>query len=366
MLIGVPKEIKNKEFRVGLSPIHVTEFVKNNHSVIVETNLGEGIGKTDEDYIKAGAKVVNSAKEVYEQADMIIKVKEPLEEEIKLIRENQIIFTYLHLASSSSLTEGLQKSKCIAIAYETITGDHERLPLLSPMSEVAGRLSIQVGNNYLFSNNGGSGILLSGVPGTKRANVVIIGAGVVGENALSMAVGLGANVTVLDTSMSKLRALDLVYGNRITTLYSNHHNIFSSLKKADLTVSSVLIPGAKAPKLITKDMLQHMKPKSVIVDVAIDQGGSTETSKVTTHKDPVYVVDNIIHYCVANMPGIVPKTSSTILNNVVTPYALQIANKGVEKALSDNPHLKNGLNIYKGDIVNEAVAKSLNKEFIKR
>ncbi|MGV3278385.1 alanine dehydrogenase [Rickettsiales bacterium LUAb2] len=365
MLIGVPKEIKNNELRVGLNPNAVSEFVKNGHKVLIETNLGDGIQATDADYIKAGAEIVKTAAEVYSSSEMIIKVKEPQDNEIKLLKKDQILFTYLHLAASSQLTEGIQNSGCTAIAYETVTDRYGRLPLLTPMSEVAGRLSVQMGANYLLANNQGKGLLIGGVPGVAPATVVLIGAGIVGENALSMAVGLGARVIILDTSLEKLRQLDLIYGNRITTLYSNSSNIEDCLKKADIVISSVLIPGEKAPKIITKEMLKLMQAKSVIVDVAIDQGGSLETSKATTHKDPIYIVDNIIHYCVANIPGVVAKTSSYALNNVVTPFALQLANKGVAKALSENEHLLNGLNIYNGKITNQAVAHSLNKEYTK-
>jgi alanine dehydrogenase len=362
MLIGIPKEIKNHEYRVGATPASVAEFIKHGHRVIVEKNLGVGIGIADEAYAKAGATVLSTAKEIFEQAEMIIKVKEPQPNECAMLKEGQILFTYLHLASDIEQTQALQKSKCVAIAYETVTSPRG-LPLLTPMSEVAGRLAIQVGSYFLLKPNGGSGVLVGGVPGVLPAKVIIIGAGVVGSNSLAMAVGLGADVSILDTNLNRLRELDSIYGNRIKTLYSNESNIMDCISHADLVVSSVLIPGAAAPKVIKKPMLKLMKKGSVIVDVAIDQGGSLETSKVTTHQDPVYEVDGVLHYCVANMPGSVARTSSYALINAVLPYALQIADKGYKKAFADNKDLLNGLNVYKGDITYKAVADDQGKPY---
>ena len=363
MIIGVPKEIKNHEYRVGLTPTSVREFVKNGHQVWVEKNAGMGIGLNDAAYEEAGAIICNTPAEIFAKVDMIVKVKEPQAQECAMLREGQIIFTFLHLASDEVQTELLQKSKAVAIAYETVTDERKNLPLLAPMSEVAGRLAVQVGAYFLLKPNGGSGVLLGGVPGVLAANVMIIGAGVVGSHALAMAVGLGANVTILDTHLNRLKELDALYGNRIKTLYSNHDNITKMIQNSDLVVSSVLIPGASAPKLITRSMLASMRKGSVIVDVAIDQGGSLETSRVTTHQDPVYEVDGILHYCVANMPGSVANTSSYALNNAVLPYALQIANKGYKKALAENPHLMKGLNVYRGDITYKAVADAQNKPY---
>ena len=363
MLIGIPKEIKNHEYRVGATPSSVAEFVKHGHSVIVEHNLGAGIGIADEEYVKAGAKIIATAKEIFDKADMIIKVKEPQEQECKMLREGQILFTYLHLASDTKQTELLQQSKAICIAYETVTSATGGLPLLTPMSEVAGRLSISVGSYYLLKPYGGSGTLIGGVPGVLPSKVMIIGAGVVGSNAMAMAIGMGADVTILDKNLNRLKEIDTIYGNKVKTLYSSENNVRTLIKDADIVVSSVLIPGASAPKVVTKDMLSTMKKGSVIVDVAIDQGGSLETSKATTHQEPVYEVDGIVHYCVANMPGAVAKTSSFALNNAVLPYALEIANKGYKKALADNKYLLNGLNIYRGDVTYKAVADAQNKPF---
>ena len=363
MIIGVPKEIKNHEYRAAATPASVTEFVKHGHTVLIETGLGKGIGISDDAYQQAGAQIITTAQTIFAKADMILKVKEPQAEECKMLREGQIIFTYLHLASDKAQTDGLLQSGCVAIAYETVTSAKGGLPLLAPMSEVAGRLSIQVGSYFLLKQNGGSGVLLGGVPGVLSGKVMIIGAGVVGTHALSMAIGLEADVTILDTNLDRLKEINALYGNRVKTLYSSHENIAKTIQQVDLVVSSVLIPGASAPKLVTRAMLSTMRKGSVIVDVAIDQGGSLETSKVTTHQNPVYEIDGVIHYCVANMPGSVAATSSYALNNAVLPYALQIANKGYDKALKESIHLRNGLNIYKGKIAYKAVADSQGRKY---
>ncbi len=363
MIVGCPKEIKNKEFRVGLMPSSVKELVANGHKVVVEKNLGLGIFISDEEYIKAGATVLESSKEVFEQADMIVKVKEPQPCEYEMFKENQVIFTYLHLAAEPEQIKLAAKSKIVGIAYETVADAKGRLPLLYPMSVVAGRLSIHFASQCLLSAEGGKGVLLSGIPGTNRANVVILGAGTVGKNALSQAVGLGANVTILDINMAQLEYLDDVYGNKITTLYSNKENIENAIKQADVVVGSVLIPGDKAPKLVTKDMLKLMKKHSVIVDVAIDQGGCFETAKPTTHENPTYVVDDIIHYCVANMPGATSYTSSQALNNATLKYVLALANKGYKKALQDDKGLLEGLNMHSGYCTYKAIADAMGHEY---
>ncbi|MDY0023765.1 MAG: alanine dehydrogenase [Candidatus Izemoplasmatales bacterium] len=348
MNIGCVKEIKKLEFRVGLTPGSVNEYVKHGHKVYIESNAGLNSGFPDEEYVRVGAEILPSAKEVWEKSDMIVKVKEPLQEEYQYFRENLVLYTYLHLAADQALTEALLAKKVKAVAYETIILEDGSLPCLKPMSSVAGRLGVIEGAKHLEKTMGGSGVLISGVPGTRRANVAIIGAGVVGESALKMAVGLGANVTVLDINIDKLTYLDDIYGNRITTLYSNSHNIEAVMTNADLVVSGVLLPGAKAPKIIKRDYYKNMKPGSVIVDIAIDQGGSTEVSKATYHDKPTFVVDGIVHYCVANMPGAVPQTSTIALNNSTLKYGLLIADKGLEEAIKISKPLKMGVNTYNG------------------
>ena len=348
MNIGCVKEIKKLEFRVGLTPGSVNEYVKHGHKVYIESNAGLNSGFPDEEYVRVGAEILPSAKEVWEKSDMIVKVKEPLQEEYQYFREDLVLYTYLHLAADQALTEALLAKKVKAVAYETIILEDGSLPCLKPMSSVAGRLGVIEGAKHLEKTMGGSGVLISGVPGTRRANVAIIGAGVVGESALKMAVGLGANVTVLDINIDKLTYLDDIYGNRITTLYSNSHNIEEVMTNADLVVSGVLLPGAKAPKIIKRDYYKNMKPGSVIVDIAIDQGGSTEVSKATYHDKPTFVVDGIVHYCVANMPGAVPQTSTIALNNSTLKYGLLIADKGLEEAIKISKPLKMGVNTYNG------------------
>ncbi|MCH2157997.1 MAG: alanine dehydrogenase [Oleiphilaceae bacterium] len=363
MLIGVPKEIKNHEYRVGLTPAGVKELIANNHSVIVQKSAGAGIGLEDEQYIAAGAQIVATAEDVFAQAEMIIKVKEPQPQECALLREDQLLFTYLHLAPDPKQTELLLKSGVTAVAYETITDDKGGLPLLAPMSEVAGRMSIQAGAHTLEKAQGGNGMLLGGVPGVEPASVVVIGGGVVGLNAARMASGLGANVTILDRSIERLKQIDDIYGSQMNTVYSTADAIEKHIKNADLVVGAVLIPGAAAPKLITRDMLKDMKKGAVLVDVAIDQGGCFETSKATTHENPTYEVDGIVHYCVANMPGGVARTSTFALTNATLPYAISLANKGVY-ALTENAHLLEGLNVHKGMVTNEPVAEALGYAYV--
>jgi alanine dehydrogenase len=364
MLVGVPKEIKNKEFRVGMTPTSVREVVEAGHKVMVETGCGVGIGMDDTSYRKAGAKVVKTAAEIFAKADMIVKVKEPQASERKMLREGQILFTYLHLAPDPAQTRDLVKSKATCIAYETVTSPTGGLPLLAPMSEVAGRLSIQAGAYYLEKAHGGHGLLLGGVPGVDPAKVVIIGGGMVGRHAAHIALGMGADVWVIDRNVDVLRSLWAQFDRPLNTVYSTKDAIERHCAEADLVVSGVLIPGAAAPKLITRDILKTMKAGSVIVDVAIDQGGSAETSKATTHDDPVYVVDDVIHYCVANMPGGVPKTSTYALNNATLPFILQIANRGWRKALTENKHLMAGLNVHAGHVTYKAVADDLGYTFM--
>ncbi len=359
MLIGVPKEIKKGEFRVGMSPNSVHELTMHGHRVMIERGAGEGIECHDDFYRSSGAEIVDNPKEIYARADMIVKVKEPQPHECEWLREDQILFTYLHLAADRIQANGLIKSKCIAIAYETVTDAQGGLPLLTPMSEVAGRLSIQAGAHALERVRGGRGILLGGVPGVEPGNVVVIGGGVVGTNAARMAMGLEARVTVLDKSLRRLQELDLQFSSKITTVFATHAAIAHHVKHADLVIGAVLVPGRSAPKLVTREMLQHMHPGSVVVDVAIDQGGCFETSKPTTHDNPTYVVDGVVHYCVANMPGAVPRTSTFALNNATLPFILALANQGAKEALATNPHLLNGLNVYKGHITYPAVAESL-------
>ncbi|RJG25767.1 alanine dehydrogenase [Massilia cavernae] len=363
MIVGVPKEIKNNEFRVGLTPPSVRELTQRGHEVLVQKNAGGEIGLTDEQYVAAGASMVDTAQEVFARADMIVKVKEPQPEECAMLRDGQILYTYLHLAPDPDQTAALVKSGAICIAYETITGPGGGLPLLAPMSEVAGRMSIQAGASHLEKSKGGMGLLLGGVPGVAPGHVVIIGAGVVGTNAMQMAVGTGARVTVLDKNVDRLRQLDLVYGNRISTVFSNAHSIEEAVLTADLVIGGVLVPGAAAPKLVTRDMISRMKKGAVVVDVAIDQGGCFETSHPTTHADPTYVVDGVIHYCVANMPGAVARTSTFALNNATIGHAVALATKGWKKALADDPHLKNGLNVAQGKVTYAAVAQDLGYDY---
>lgn len=364
MFIGVPKEIKNNENRVALTPAGVVSFLNAGHTVLVESGAGIGSGFTNEDYAKAGATIIDSAEQVWTKADMIMKVKEPLTSEYKYFRQGLILFTYLHLAAEPPLAQALKDSGVIAIAYETVTVNRT-LPLLTPMSEVAGRMAAQIGAQFLQKNNGGLGILLAGVPGVNRGKVTIIGGGIVGTNAAKMAIGLGADVTIIDLSADRLRQLDDIFGNQIKTLMSNPFNIAEAVAEADLLIGAVLIPGAKAPKLVTEEMVKSMKPGSVIVDVAIDQGGIVETiDHVTTHDNPTFEKHGVIHYSVANMPGAVPRTSTIALTNVTVPYALQIANKGVYKAIAENDALKQGLNVANGEITFEAVAKDLGYEYV--
>ena len=358
MKVGVPKEIKPQEYRVGLTPGAVREYLAAGHEVVVETNAGAGIGADDAAYLKAGAQIAPGAAQVFADAEMIVKVKEPQPQEWQRLSEGQILFTYLHLAPDPRQTEGLMKSGCTAVAYETVTDARGSLPLLAPMSEVAGRLSIEAAGMALKSSNGGRGLLLGGVPGVQPAKVVVIGGGVVGTHAARMAAGLGAEVTILDRSLPRLRELDDLFMSRIKTRFSSIESIEEEVFSADVVIGAVLVPGASAPKLVTRDMLKEMKRGAVVVDVAIDQGGCFETSHATTHADPTYVVDGIIHYCVANMPGSVPLTSSHALNNATLPFGLALADKGL-RALLDDPHLRAGLNVHRGEITHPAVAKSL-------
>ncbi|WP_199102496.1 alanine dehydrogenase [Aquitalea sp. ASV11] len=364
MLIGVPKEIKNHEYRVGLTPAGVRELVAHGHKVLVQTQAGLAIGFTDEQYIQSGASIASSAEDVFARAEMVVKVKEPQPVECRLLRPGQILFTYLHLAPDPEQTKLLTESGAVAIAYETVTDERGGLPLLAPMSEVAGRMAIQAGAHALEKAQGGRGVLLGGVPGVAPARVVVIGGGVVGLNAARMAAGLGADVTILDKSLPRLKEIDMVFGGRIKTLVSNTANIDESIREADMVVGAVLIPGAAAPKLVTRAMLGNMKPGAVLVDVAIDQGGCFETSRATTHQDPIYVVDGIVHYCVANMPGGVARTSTQALNNATLPFTLELADKGWRQALLDNAHLRNGLNVCHGKITYKAVADDLGYPYV--
>lgn len=356
MLIGVPKEIKANENRVGLTPVSVREVVNAGHQVIIETNAGQGIGKSDADYVAAGASIVNTAAEIFEKAEMVVKVKEPQKVEYEQLRKDQILFTYLHLSPDEAQTKGLLDSGCVAVAYETVTADNGSLPLLAPMSEVAGRMATQVGAYHLQKAEGGLGALLGGVPGVAAGKVVVIGGGVAGFNATKMAVGMGAEVTVLDRNVDRLRYIDDIYQGRVKTVYSTADAVEQYCVDADLVIGTVLIPGANAPKLVTKAIMEKMKAGSVIVDVAIDQGGCTDASKATTHENPTYVADEVVLYCVANMPGGVPKTSTYALNNATLPFVLAIANKGIKQALLDDKHLLNGLNVSQGKLTYKAVA----------
>lgn len=362
MFIGVPKEIKNHEYRVGLTPSSVRELVAAGHQVQVETNAGTAIGFTDEMYVQAGATIAASADEVFDRAEMIIKVKEPQPSECRKLRKGQILYTYLHLAPDPEQTKLLLESGATCVAYETVTDIHGGLPLLAPMSEVAGRMSIQAGAHHLEKAQGGLGTLLGGVPGVAPAEVLVIGGGVVGTHAARMAAGLGANVTILDRSLPRLRQLDAEFGGRINCVYSTFDAIDSYSRTADLVIGAVLIPGAAAPKLLTREMIGNMKKGAVIVDVAIDQGGCFETSKATTHQEPTYEVDGVIHYCVANMPGGVARTSTMALNNATLPYALKLANKGLQ-ALKDDACLMEGLNVHEGKVTYKAVAEALGYEY---
>ncbi|WP_435276879.1 alanine dehydrogenase [Psychrobium sp. nBUS_13] len=364
MHIGVPKEIKNHEYRVGMVPASVRELVQNGHSVVVETNAGVGIGFSDEDYINVGATISETAKAIFDAADMIVKVKEPQPVECAMLREGQILFTYLHLAPDLPQTQALIDSKAVCIAYETVTDRNGGLPLLAPMSEVAGRMSIQAGAQALEKSNAGRGMLLGGVPGVEPAKVVVIGGGMVGNNAAQMAVGLGAEVTILDRSIDTLRRLNVQFGNTAKVLYSTADTLEKEVLAADLVIGGVLIPGAAAPKLVTKEHIAAMKSGAAIVDVAIDQGGCIETSHATTHQDPTYIVDEVVHYCVANMPGAVPRTSTFALNNATLPYIIELANKGYKAALSSNQDFLNGLNVIDGKITCESVAIAHGMDFV--
>jgi alanine dehydrogenase len=364
MRIGVPKEIKNNEYRVGLTPASVRELVAHGHQVLVQHDAGSAIGLDDAQYQAAGAELVGTAAAVFERADMIVKVKEPQAVECAMLRPGQILYTYLHLAPDPGQTAALLKSGAVCIAYETITGVGGGLPLLAPMSEVAGRMAIQAGATYLEKEHGGRGLLLGGVPGVAPAHVVILGAGVVGTNALQMAVGLGARVTVLDKSVDRLRALDLVFGNRISTVFSTVASVEEAVLEADLVIGGVLVPGAAAPKLVTRSHISRMKKGAVVVDVAIDQGGCFETSHATTHAEPTFVVDGVVHYCVANMPGAVARTSTFALNNATIGHAVALADKGWQAALRGDAHLRNGLNVCQGHVTYEAVARALGLPYV--
>ncbi|MGE0373502.1 MAG: alanine dehydrogenase [Gammaproteobacteria bacterium] len=359
MKIGVPKEIKANEFRVGLTPGSVREIVAHGHDVVVESGAGLGIGAGDDAYAAVGARVAPDARAVFATADLIVKVKEPQAVEIALLRPGQLLFTYLHLAADRGLAEQLAATGASGIAYETVTAADGSLPLLAPMSEVAGRLAVQAGARCLERVMGGAGVLLGGVPGVPPADVVVIGGGVVGSNAVQMAIGLEANVTVLDKSLPRLRALEALYGNRLTTLFATRETTERALARADLVIGAVLVPGAAAPKLITRADLARMKPGAVIVDVAIDQGGCAETSRATTHAEPTFIVDGIVHYCVANMPGAVPRTSAQALNNATLPFVLQLADRGFADALRRDPHFAAGLNVHAGAIVHPTVASAV-------
>lgn len=360
MIIGVPKEIKNNENRVALTPAGVAEFKKHGHEVYVQSTAGDGSGFSDAEYESAGAKMLPTIEETYAIAEMIIKVKEPIEPEYKLIKEGQLLFTYFHFASYEPLTHAMIENKSVCLAYETVEKADRSLPLLVPMSEVAGRMATQEGAKYLEKPLKGRGVLLGGVPGVKPANVLVLGGGIVGTQATKMAAGLGANVTIMDINLNRLRELDDIMPANVTTVYSNEYNIREAIKDADLIVGAVLIPGAKAPHLITRDMLKDMRPGTVLVDVAVDQGGCIETCKPTTHADPTFIIDDVVHYCVANMPGAVPYTSTLALTNATLPYALQLANKGWQKACADNKELLLGLNVIDGKVVYKAVSEAFN------
>lgn len=359
MKIAVPKEIKNNENRVGLVPSGVRQLVQDGHELFVQHNAGIGIGISDEEYVKAGAKIVNTLEDAFAAGEMIIKVKEPQPNEIALLKPHHILYTYLHLAADKPQTEGLMKSGATCIAYETIQLEDGSLPLLVPMSEVAGRMSVQVGATYLQLDKGGRGILLGGVPGVKRAKVTIIGCGIAGTNAAQMAVGLGADVTLIDLSTKRLAELDQLFENKVNTIFSNSQNIEDAVVNSDLVIGAVLVPGAKAPKLVTREMISKMQKGAVVVDIAVDQGGCIETCKPTTHENPTFVVDGVVHYCVANMPGAVARTSTFALTNVTLKYARMIAKEGIDRAIMKDKPLRLGVNIYKGKLVYEQVATDL-------
>lgn len=364
MLVGVPKEIKDNEYRAGMVPSSVHELVHHGHEVLVQEGLGLGIGLSDEEYKQSGAKIVSSADEIFARSELIVKVKEPQLTECKLLREGQVLFTYLHLAPDMEQTQALIESGVTAIAYETVTTPDGALPLLAPMSEVAGRLSVQAGATCLEKDNGGAGILLGGVPGVDSAHVLVIGGGIVGENAAYIAKGMGAHVTILDNSVARLRELDNTFAGRVNCVFSNKASIEKYALEADLVIGAVLVAGAAAPKLLTKEIIKDMKPGSVVVDVAIDQGGCFETSHPTTHSDPTFIVNDVVHYCVANMPGVVPRTSSFGLNNATLPYVLRLADAGWKKALVSDAGFLNGLNVHAGAIYYEAVASAHNLSYI--
>ncbi|HVG20811.1 MAG TPA: alanine dehydrogenase [Blastocatellia bacterium] len=363
MIVGLPKEVKDNEYRVGIVPAGVKALTNAGHSVVVQKGAGEGSGISDEEYVRAGGEVVDSADEAWSRADMVVKVKEPIASEYRFLREDLILFTYLHLAPARELTKAMLDSGVTGVAYETITNDLGHLPLLTPMSEVAGRMAIQVGATYLEKINGGRGVLLGGVPGVLPGRVTIIGGGVVGTNAAKIAVGFGASVIIIDRDLERLRYLDDIFGSRIRTLASNPYTIAESVAASDLVVGAVLVPGAAAPKLVTREMLRAMPRGAVIVDVAVDQGGCIETTKPTTHSQPTYYVENVLHYGVTNMPGAVPRTSTFGLTNVTLPFALKLAGHGVVEAIQKDPHLKAGVNTYKGKAVYKAVAQDQGLEF---
>ena len=363
MIIGVPKEIKLQEHRIGLTPDSVKVLTQKNHEVLVQNNGGFEAGFTDEDYKKAGAKIIETAEEIFKTAELIVKVKEPQINEVKMIRENQIIYTYLHLAAAKELTEGLINSKSVCIAYETVTDDNGRLPLLAPMSAVAGRMSIQAGAHSLEKNQKGRGLLLGGAPGVAPANIVILGGGVVGENAAIIATGMGGKVYIVDKSEKRLEELKKIFGDKIIPSQSDKIDLKQLISDCDLLIGGVLIPGAEAPKLVTKEMIKNMKRGSVVVDVAIDQGGCVETSKPTTHANPTYIVDDVVHYCVANMPGGVPRTSTMALNKATLPMLIKLADQGYEKTLRENRNYLAGLNVFKGQITYKGVADAFNLKY---
>jgi len=364
MIVGVPQEVKNNEFRVGLTPGNVRGLCKQGHSVLVQRGAGEQIGLSDESYRLAGATLINSAAEVFAKAEMVVKVKEPQSQECAMLREDQILFTYLHLAPDPQQTKALLASGASCIAYETVTSFNGALPLLAPMSEVAGRMSIQAAATHLEKTNGGLGILMAGVPGVAPAKVVILGAGVVGRNALQMAVGMGADVCIFDRNIDCLRQIDILYGNRVRTFYADPLLVELEVCEADVVIGAVLLPGAAAPKLVTREMVRKMKAGAVVVDVAIDQGGCFETSKPTTHTDPTFIVDGVLHYCVANMPGAVARTSTFALTNATYPFIEALANRGMVKALSHDHHLRNGLSVHRGQLTSEPVAKAQRVDFV--
>ena len=364
MKIGVPKEIKPQENRIGLTPDSIKNLISNGHEVLVENNGGFEAGFYNDQYKSVGAKIIDKAEDIFNDSDIIVKVKEPLPNEVKMIRENQIVFTYLHLAAAKELTEGLIKSKSICIAYETVTDDKGGLPLLAPMSAVAGRMSIQAGAHSLEKNQKGRGLLLGGAPGVDPANVVILGGGVVGENAALIATGMRAKVYIVDKSDPRLKQLQEIFGNKIIPQHSDQTDLKKLVSECDLFIGGVLVPGAEAPKLITKEMIKNMKRGSVIVDVAIDQGGCVETSKPTTHASPTYIVDDVVHYCVANMPGGVPRTSTLALNNATLPFLSKLANNGYKKILKEDKNFLAGLNIYKGNVTYKAVAEAFGHKYV--